>query len=96
MWRGSAFNCTSREINLFHSDYETTEGAHGECGDIVGQGLRVDVNKTDDNNSTGYYVSQLTIPVSQGTAGKTIEYQYDDGTTSTSVGQVTITATTGN
>ena len=28
VWQGSAFNCTSREINLFHSDYEATEGAH--------------------------------------------------------------------
>ena len=26
VWQGSAFNCTSRQISLFHSDYETTEG----------------------------------------------------------------------
>ena len=101
VWQGSAFNCTSREISLFHSGYETTEGAYGECGDIVGRSFRVEsyVNTTDDSNSTGeyyYYVSQLTIPVSSDTAGKTIECRYDDGTTSTSVGQATITATIGN
>ena len=96
VWQGSVFNCISREINLFHSDYETTEGAHGECGDIVGQSLRTNINTTDGNNSTGYYVSQLTIPVSQGTAGKTIECLYDDGTTSIPVGQVILTSTRGN
>ena len=93
VWQGSVFNCTSHEISLFHNVYGSTEGAYGECGDIVGRSLRV---TTDCNNATGYYVSQLTIPVSSDTAEKTIECVYDDDTTPTSVGQVTITATTGN
>ena len=57
MWQGSAFNCTSREISLFHNVYGFIEGAYGECGDIVGRSLRVNINTTDDKNSTGYYVS---------------------------------------
>ena len=97
VWQGSTFNCTSREISLFHSNYETTEGSYGECGDIVGQSLRVDVNTTNYNNSAGYYVSQLTVPmISLETLEKTIECLYDDGTTSTSVEQMTITTTIGN
>ena len=93
VWQGSVFNCTSREISLFHNVYGSIEGAYGECGDIVGQSL---ISTTDDSNTTGYYVSQLIVPVSSGTAGKTIECAYDDGTTLTSVGQVTITATIGD
>ena len=93
MWQGSAFNCTSHEISLFHSDYGTTEGAYGECGDIVGQSLRVNINTTD---STGYFISQLTVSVSSNTAVKTIECLYDDGITATTVGQETITAKIGD
>ena len=96
VWQGSAFNCTSREISLFHTDDATTEGAHGECGDIVGWNLRININTTDDNNSTGYYASQLTVPLSSDTIGKTIECLYDDGTTFTSIGQATINTTIGN
>ena len=74
MWRGSVLSnyCICREISLFHNIYGSTEfeGAYGECGDILGQSLRVDSNTMDDTNSSGYYVSQFTIPVSSDTAGK--------------------------
>ena len=83
-------------MSLFHCDYKTRGGAYGECGDIVGRSFRVNINTMDGNNSTEYYVSQLIVPVSSATAGKTIECLYDDGTTSTSVGQATITATIGD
>ena len=39
VWLGSAFNCTSHEISLFHSEYESTTGAYGDCADIVGQSV---------------------------------------------------------
>ena len=83
VWLGSAFNCISREISLFHSNYESTRGAYGECGDIEGQGLRV-VN--DTNNQV--HVSQLRVPIRSDTAGKTIECQYDNGIIATSIGQL--------
>ena len=83
VWQGSVFNCTNHEISLFHSLYETTEGAYGECDDIVGQSVRNTTNS--DNNSTTYYVSQLTVPISSGTEGRTIECLYDNGETYTSV-----------
>ena len=31
VWMGTAFNCTSREISLFHSGYGTSEGVYGEA-----------------------------------------------------------------
>lgn len=62
VWTGtlSVFNCTNHEISLFHGDYESTEGAHGECGDITGQSIQIDAN-TDNSIATGYYISQLSI-----------------------------------
>ena len=46
------FNCVNHEISLFHADYESTEGAYGECGDIVGQSVRSDINTTNGNSTT--------------------------------------------
>ena len=98
VWTGSAFNCTSREISLFHSDYgSTAEGmAYGECGNIQGQSVKT-INGNTTSSERGY-VSQLIIRVRLDTFGKNIEYQYDDGHSSKLVGQttVTVTATTGN
>ena len=99
VWQGSAFNCTSGEISLFHDRYESDEGAFGDCnnGDIVGRSLRV--NSIDNNNSTVMsYVSQLSVTVSSNIIGKSIECIHDDGTTQTPtvVGHSTITATTGD
>ena len=85
MWLGSAFNCTSHEISLFHSVYESTRGAYGECGDIVGQSLPV-INNTNNR----FYVSQLRVPIRPDTTGKTTDCQYDNGIISTSVGQLLI------
>ena len=96
MWQGSdVFNCTSREISLFHSDYESTEGVHGECGDIVGQSVKtvtVDVN----NSPIMGYVSQLTVTIRPNIIGKGIECLYDDGTTSEGIGRLMINVTTGD
>lgn len=96
VWTGSAFNCTSREISLFHSDYgSTAEGtAYGECGNIWGQSVKT-INGNVTSSERGY-VSQLIIRVRLDTFGKNIECQYDDGHSSKLVGQATVTATTGN
>ena len=51
-WRGSVLNCISQEIALFHANYESTEGAYGECGDIVGQSVRSDINAMNGNSTT--------------------------------------------
>ena len=92
VWTGSAFSCIGHEINLLHIQYESIEGAYGDCDDIVGR----NVNTTDGNISTGYYISQLTAPISSDTAGKNIDCAYDDGTNLESVGQMTIPAPISN
>ena len=94
VWTGSAFNCTNREISLFHSDYGNTEGVYGECGNIRGQSVNT-INSNISSSVRGY-VSRLIVRVTSDTIGKSIECQYDDGTTYTSVGRVTIAATTGD
>ena len=94
VWTGTVFNCTAnnREISLFHDRYESTEGAYGVCGDIVGRSI----NTTNGNISTEYYVSRLTVPISSDTAGKVIDCQYDNGVTVISVEKMTISAPTGH
>ena len=97
VWQGSAFNCTSGEISLFHDRYESDGGDFGYCnnGDIVGRSLRA---VSSSNFTMTSYVSQLSVIVSSNTIGKSIECVHDDGTTQTPtiVGHSTITATTGD
>ena len=97
VWSGNVFDnyCTSREISLFHGDFDSTEGSFGECGEIVARSVRVN-NKTDGNNSVGYFVSQVSFPVSSNTAGKNIECQYDDGNPYLPVGDMIIPTETGD
>ena len=98
VWTGSAFNCTSREISLFHSQYESTEGVYGECEEIIGRSLKksiATINRADEFNSTSpkyfsFYTSQLSVPISSDKAEKTIECLYDDKAAFTTVGQATI------
>ena len=96
VWQGSeVFNCTSREISLFHSDYEAIEGAYGECGDIVGHSVKTVTDDVNNSPSMGY-VSQLTVTIRPSIIGKNIECLYDDGTTSEEMGRSMIIATTGD
>ena len=95
-WTGNAFTCTSREISLFHSDYGSPNGAHGECSDIRGKSVKTIAIESNVSSSNRGYVSQLIVRIRPDTIGKNIECQYDDGHRSELVGQVTITATTGD
>ena len=96
VWRGSVLHCTGQEISLFHADYESTEGAYGECGAIVGQSVRSDVNTMNDNSTTAsHYISRLIVPISSGTVGRTIECLYDDSATATLVERETVNITIG-
>ena len=96
-WDGSLFDtyCTSHEISLFHTNFDSTEGSIGECGEIMARSVRVNINETGRNNSIGYFVSQVSIPVSSNTSGKNIECQYDNGNTYLPVGDMAIPAETG-
>lgn len=94
VWTGtlSVFNCTNREISLFHGDYESTEGAHGECGGITGQSIQIDANR----QLYSYWVLYFTtVNISSDADGMAIKCLYDDGTTSRLVGQKMISATIG-
>ena len=70
IWNGTAFDCRSKGIILFHNS--GLSGTVGECnnGDIVGQRV------SQRNNS---YTSQLNVTVSRDMDGKTIMCTYDDG-----------------
>ena len=96
VWEGNVFNCINQEISLFHADYGATEGAYGECGDIVGQSVRSGDNTTNDNSTIVIlYTSRLTVPVNSGTVGRTIECHNDDGASSTVVGREEVNITIG-
>ena len=98
VWRGSVFNCIGREIALFHAEFESIEGAYGECGDIVamGQSVRSDVNTTNGNSAiVSHYTSRLTVPSNSDRVGRTIECYYDDGATATLVERETVNITIG-
>ena len=97
VWRGSVFDtsCTNREISLFRKNFDSTDGIFGECGEIVGRIVRDNI-KFNGNNSVGYFVSQVSVPVSSNTSGKNIECQYDDGNTVLPVGDMIILAETGD
>ena len=99
VWRGSLFDnyCTSLEISLFHSNFDSTDGSSGECGEIMGRSVRVNITETGrNNNSIGYFVSQISVPVSSNTAGKNIKCEYDNGDTILPVGNMMIPAETGD
>ena len=71
IWSGSALDCpsSSNEIILLQIDF----GLYITCnnGDIVARILPVEGNN---------YTSQLSVTITPGTAGKTIECGYENGT----------------
>ena len=81
-WNGSAFNCTSGQIRLRHSQFDSGE-ATGECnkGNITARGIR-------RNNMM--YTSELYITMSHSLMGKTIQCLYHNGIYPTEVGVHTI------
>ena len=86
VWRGTAFDCVSGELTLFHSNFTSDSSNVRDCNDgaIVGQGLRVEDN---------CYTSQLNITVRSDMIGKTIKCVYDDVNTETTVGSLRIVTT---
>lgn len=88
VWQGSAFICPSiNEISLRHTKFKT-QTAVGECnnGSIRGHGVSVIGN---------CYTSQLNVSVSSSLSGKTVECLYDDGLTTTTIGNHSIIITSG-
>ena len=84
-WKGSALQCPSHQIVLFHRDYEQNK-AIGTCGSSTAQGISI-----TDNNSN--YTSQLNITYSDHLNGTDIQCHYDDGITQTPIGNATIMST---
>ena len=89
VWRGTVFNCeVGAEINLLHSQFVLEQGAFGNCnsGTIRGKSLRIENNR---------YISQLSVTLSDDMSGETIECVYDDGMTTTIIGNYSINLITG-
>ena len=90
VWHGTAFNCeiSANLINLLHSQFISEEGAFGNCngGAIRGKSLRIENNR---------YISQLVVTLSSDMNGKTIKCVYDNGRTTTLIGNYSINLTTG-
>lgn len=87
VWQGTALNCeVGTVINLLHSEFISEGGAIGNCngGAIIGQSLRIENNR---------YVSQLRVIVSNDMSGETIECVYDNGATTTTIGNYSINLT---
>ena len=86
VWRGSALDCISNDITLWHRQF-VSEGARGECneGSITGNSLRVEGS---------FYVSKLRVKVSPEVIGESIECLHD-GMNTTTIGYSLISATTG-
>ena len=87
VFKGSAFNCSSTDnsIILLHSRFSDPGGAKGECnnGSIEGVSLHV-LNNT--------FTSQLTVTISHGMNNKSLECEYDNGTTTRTVGIIPLSA----
>ena len=83
-WEGSALQCPSHQIVLFHRDYKQNK-AIGTCGSSAAQGISI----TDNNN----YTSQLNIIYDDHLNGTDIQCHYDDGTTQIFIGSASITST---
>ena len=81
-WRGSVFNCTSNEIRLRHSQFDSGS-AVGVCNDgaILARGIRRD-------NLT--FISQLSVTIEKSMMGKTIQCLHHDGINGNIVGSHTI------
>ena len=86
LWSGSVIE-EDCEITLIHSEFRRDGGPSFDCnnGDVVGQGVSA------LNNC---YVSQLSIDVSPGIDGSTVECSRDDGATTTLINTASIKITT--
>ena len=89
IWQGSAFNCTSRGIQLLHIAHNF-ENAVEVCnsGAIKGQGLSV--------FGGNCFISQINITISHTFIGKTVQCVHDDGSFTREIGNYTLGVSTGN
>ena len=89
VWKGTAFNCsdTANSIILAHN----TDSAVKPCNN----GLIV-ASLINESNNTGYYTSQLNITVSLDLMGQTVECIHDNGSSETSIGNMTIPSDSSN
>ena len=88
VWSGSILE-SGCEITLIHREYTQNGGARAVCnsGDVVGESIRVE---------DSCYRSKLSLEVSRGISGSTMECTIDDGVTTTLIGRETIQITASN
>ena len=93
LWKGSAFNCSSNQIILSHTQFENGDPTRGcNNGRIIARGI----NKTSDSDGDKF-ISQLTIQlgVNDNLDGRTVECVHDNLTHSTTINTYTIHYTRG-
>ena len=93
LWKGSAFSCSSDEIRLRHSQFESGSPSGGcNNGRIVARGI----NKTSGNGGDKF-ISQLTIQlgVNDSLDGRTVECAHDNLTQRITINTYTIHYTRG-
>ena len=85
IWQGSAFSCTSGEIQLLHLANQF-EGSTNVCngGALVGRGLSV---------IDSCYTSQLNVTLSQALNRTTIQCVHDTGSSTYDVGSASVVIT---
>ena len=88
IWQGSAFNCTSRGIQLLHIS-NNIEGALEVCnnGAIKGRGLSI----LADN----CFISQINITMSHTFNERTVQCVHDDGSSTREIGNYTLRLSSG-
>ena len=86
LWTGSAFDCpdTLNEIRLRHSTF-SSEGTSGTCNN---EAMRARSTGLTNGNC---YSSELSVTVSTGFNGRTIECIYNSGTAETTIGTSILT-----
>lgn len=85
VFKGNLMNCSSSEIVLLHSRFNSSNGTDGKCNNekVLGQSL-----PTDD--LTNCYTSLLCIMVTPDMIGKTVSCSQDNGTTVNKIGYYSI------
>ena len=87
LWEGTAFDCSARSIVLLHTQFDSPEGASGNCNsDIAGRSLSVE---------SDCYTSQLFVTVSSRLNNKTVTCVHNSGIGMIPIGVSTLTVLEG-